>query len=246
MAKANEGDKASLVQCRIEAVQKIDEIVESEDVSIRKAMKMLAGASGVPFDTLRYWYYRDDESSISGGKTPPTQDPKKTVENKAAVAAKIVKNINKALDQDEEDAMSSSQGKAAKELADKLGNKVVKEELYELFLRKIAEVDSVIKANKELELPMDTDNLTIQLLRLARNAGWTEPVVEEPEKCDCNTCNKCFVTSCPNRACDNHVPKGKKKVKAKLPLRLPKKKKKVKVKGTLPRGLPKKAKKGGK
>jgi hypothetical protein len=231
MAKANEGDKASLVQCRIEAVQKIDEIVEAEEVSIRKAMKMLAGASGVPFDTLRYWYYRDDESSKSGGKIPPTQEPKKTAENKAQVAAKIVKNINKALDEDEEDAMSSAQGQAAKELADELGGAAVKEELYELFLRKIAEVDSVIKANKELQLPMNTDSLTTQLLRLARNAGWEEPVVEEPAKCDCNTCNKCVVTHCSNRTCDNYVEKKKVKVKGKLPLRLPKKAKKKKEAG---------------
>jgi hypothetical protein len=179
-------------------------------------------------------------------KVHPPEVPKSTAKVKAKVINKIVENIAKAREKDEEAVMATAQGQAAKELADGLGGNVLAEELYELYLKKIDEVSKVITANKELTEPMNMHRVVDQLLRLARNAGWTEPVVEEPEKCDCNTCNKCFVTSCPNRACDNHVPKGKKKVKAKLPLRLPKKKKKVKVKGTLPRGLPKKAKKGGK
>jgi valyl-tRNA synthetase len=103
---------------------------------------------------------------------------------------------------------------------------VLAEELYELYLKKIDEVSKVISANRELTEPMNMDRVIDQLLRLARNAGWIKTVVEEPEKCDCNTCNKCVVTHCSNRTCDNYVEKKKVKVKGKLPLRLPKKAKK--------------------
>jgi hypothetical protein len=73
---------------------------------------------------------------------------------------------------------------------------------------------------------MNADAVVTQLLRLARNAGWIEPVVEEPEvPKQYWGCGKCKVTvkSCANRICNNYVEKKKKKVKAKLPLRLPKK-----------------------
>jgi hypothetical protein len=198
------GEKHSLVQCRIEANQKVDQIVADKECSIREAMRELATSQGVPFDTLRHWYYKDSESKTDGVKVHPTQLPKSTAKDKAKVAAKIVKNINKALDQDEEDAMTTSHGQAARELADDLGGIVLADELYELFLAKILGVDDVIKANKELAEPMNSEKVIDQLLRLARNAGWTEPVVEEIES---STCDKCRVSSCPNRMCKNHKPK---------------------------------------
>jgi len=211
------GEKHSLVQCRIEACQKVDEIVKAKDCSIMDAMRELAESQGVPFGTLNYWYYRDDESNKSHGKVQVPQVPKSTTKDKAKVAAKIVKNINKALDQDEEDAMSTAHGKAAKELADDLGGAVVAEELYELFLARILEVDNVIKANTELTEPMNAENVVSQLLRLARNAGWTEPEVEELQPTSEGAyCGKCdiVVKGCANRTCEFHKPKKKKKVKA--------------------------------
>jgi hypothetical protein len=220
------GEKHSLVQCRIEACQKVDEIVKEKDCTIRDAMRELAGAQGVPYNTLKHWYYKDDESNKGGVKVHPPQVPKSTAKVKAKVINKIVENIAKARERDEEAVMATAQGQAAKELADGLGGNVLAEEMYELYLKKIDEVSRVITANKELTEPMNMHRVVDQLLRLARNAGWTEPVVEEPEKCDCNTCNKCVVTHCSNRTCDNYVEKKKVKVKGKLPLRLPKKAKK--------------------
>jgi hypothetical protein len=226
---ADQVEKKSLVQCRIEACSDIDRIVEQTEVSIVEAMKILAGRSGVPYGTLNRWYYMDEESK-NDPKTEVAQPPKTTTKTKSKVAAKIVENINKALDKEEEDAMSTSHGKAAKELANSLGGAVLAEELYELFLKSVSKLDEIIKANKELAEPMSTDKVTDQLLRLARNVGWTEPVVEEPKVQDTTSkCTKCIIKSCPNKMCDNHVEKKKKKVKvkAKLPLRLPKKAKKV-------------------
>jgi hypothetical protein len=211
------GSTESLVQCRIEACQTIDEIVEKDEVSIRQACRMLAGESGVPFDTLRRWYYLDEKSS--GVRVDTSQVPQNTQETKSKVAKKIVENINKALDNEEENAMSTPQGQAAKELANDLGGAVLAEELYDLFLKKIDEVSKVITANKELTEPMNADAVVTQLLRLARNAGWAEPVVEEPEiPKPYWGCGKCKVTvkSCPDRTCTNYVEKKKKKVKGKL------------------------------
>jgi hypothetical protein len=213
---ADQVEKKSLVQCRIEACSDIDKIVEEKEVTIKDAMRILAGLTGVPFGTLNHWYYMDDESKANP-KTQVSQPPKVTAKTKSKVAAKIVENINKALDKDEDDAMATSQGKAAKELADQLGGAVLAEELYELFLNSVSKMDEIIKANKELTEPVGSDKIIDQLLRLARNVGWTEPVVEEVEKCDCNTCNKCIVTRCPNRACENYIgPVKKKKVKGKV------------------------------
>jgi hypothetical protein len=210
---ADQVEKKSLVQCRIEACSDIDRIVEQAEVSINEAMKILAGRSGVPYGTLNHWYYMDDESK-NDPKTQVTQPPKTTAKTKSKVAAKIVENINKALDKDEEDAMSTSQGKAAKELADQLGGAVLAEELYDLFLNSISKVDEIIKTNGELAEPINGDKIVDQLLRLARNAGWTEPVVVEIES---NTCDKCKVSSCPNRTCLNYIgPVKKKKVKGKV------------------------------
>jgi len=205
------GEKHSLVQCRIEANQKVDAIVEDKGCTIKDAMRQLAGEEGVPFGTLNFWYYRDSESGKSAdGKVQVPQVPKSTAKVKAKVINKIVDNIAKARIKDEEDAMSSAQGKAAQELADDLGGKVVAEELYELYLKKIDEVGKVITANSELSEPMNADNVISQLLRLARNAGWTEPVVEEPEIQDTTSkCKRCVVKSCPNKMCDNHVEKKK-------------------------------------
>ena len=208
-----EGKKHSLVQCRIEACQKIDEIVKEQEVSKKKAMKLLAGETGVPFGTLNYWYYRDDESNKSGdGKVQVTQPSKNTVESKSKVAAKIVKNINKALDKEEAEALAdSSVMKAAKELADGLGGAVLKEELFELFLRAINKVDEIIAANQKLDDPINSDGMVDTILRQARNLGWKEPDILKS-----NTCNKCKVSSCPNRMCKNHVEKPKKKVTGKV------------------------------
>jgi len=210
------GEKHSLVQCRIEACQKVDEIVKRDDCSIKEAMRLLSGETGVPAATLNFWYYNDPESNKGDMKVHVPEVPKSTAKTKAKVINKIVDNIAKAQAKEEESA-ASGDGlfDAAHELAGSLGGAVVSEELYELFLKRIAEVDKVIKANDQLEEPMSMHSVIDQLLRLARNAGWKEPVVEEPEKCDCNTCNKCVVTACPNRACDNHVPK--KKVKTTKP-----------------------------
>jgi hypothetical protein len=208
------GERHSLVQCRIEACQKIDAIVEDRECTVKDAMEELAGAQGVPFGTLKFWYYMDSESNKAGLKVQPQQVPRSTAKVKAKVINKIVENIAKARIKDEEDAMSSAQGQAAKELADGLGGAVVAEELYDLFLKRIDEVGKVITANKELTEPMNTDKVVTQLLRLARNAGWTEPVVEEPVVQDTTSkCKRCKVVSCPNKMCDNHKPKKRKKVK---------------------------------
>jgi hypothetical protein len=195
----------------------VDEIVKTKECSIVDAMRELSGETGVPFNTLKHWYYKDDESNKSGVKVHPPQVPKSTAKVKAKVINKIVDNIAKARERDEEAAMSTAQGQAATELAKGLGGVVLAEELYELYLSKIEEVSKVISANRELTEPMNVDAVITQLLRLARNAGWTEPVVEEPEIQDTTKkCTKCVVKSCPNKMCDNYVEKKKKKVKAKL------------------------------
>jgi len=216
------GEKHSLVQCRIEACQKVDEIVKAKDCTIKDVMRELAGAQGVPFGTLKFWYYMDDESNKAGLKVQPPQVPKSTAKVKAKVINKIVDNIAKAQAKEEESAMSTAHGQAAKELADGLGGKVVAEELYELFLKKVADVDNVITANKELKEPMDTDKVVSQLLRMARNAGWEleeVAVIEEPEPTSEGAyCGKCdiVVKGCANRTCEFHKPKKKKKVKTKV------------------------------
>ncbi len=206
------GEKHSLVQCRIEACQKVDEIVEANDCSIKEAMRELAGTQGVPFGTLNYWYYMDDESNKGDLKVQVPQVPKSTAKVKAKVINKIVDNIAKARIKDEEDAMSSAQGQAAKELADGLGGAVLAEELYELFLKAVSKVDEIIKANKELEDPMQPHKVIEQILRIARNSGWEE--YKPPE----GLCEKCKIkdrkVTCPNRTCENNVPK-KKQVKGK-------------------------------
>jgi hypothetical protein len=195
----------------------IDDIAKEQDVSVRKAMKYLAGDTGVPYGTLKYWYYRDDESSR---KTPPTQTPEKTNKAKAKVAAKIVKNISKAMKQDEEDALAAQGNRdGAKALADELGGAILAEELYDLFLKKVYELDEIVAASKELEDPIDQSKIIDQALRIARNVGWQEYK---------DFCLKCTFTrglsnkksrtvtykvACSNRTCDNHIEKEKKKVK---------------------------------
>jgi hypothetical protein len=192
------GKKASLVQCRIEACQKVDEIVEANECSISEAMRRLAGDNGVPYETIKYWYYRDEESSKSSGNVPPTQDPKNTAKAKAKVAAKIVKNINKALDNEEDSALAQANLDGARHLADELGGVVLAEEMYELFMKKIAELSEVITANGKLDDPVESTKITTLLLRLARNAGWEE---YKPPK---DMCEKCKVT-CPDRTCENNT-----------------------------------------
>jgi predicted transcriptional regulator len=201
------GKKASLVQCRIEACQTIDQIAKLKDLTIKDAMMQLAGEEGVPYTTLKFWYYRDSESKKSGSKVTPPQLPRSTPQTKAKVAARIVKNFAKAIKKEEEDALAAQANRdGAHALAQEMGGAFLAEELYELFLKKMTELDEIVSANKELSEPMDSTKVIDQLLRAARNSGWEEPVVEEVES---NTCNKCKVTSCPNRACDNHKPKKK-------------------------------------
>jgi hypothetical protein len=213
------GEKASLVQCRIEAKQKIDEIAETKEVNKREAMRMLAGDTGVPFETLKYWYYRDDESR--GGEVPPPQPSKKTAKSKAKIAARIVSNIAKSQKKEADEAMAQANRDGAKALADELGGAILAEELYELFLKNVSKIDEIIAANKELADPMEPSKVIDQLLRMARNIGWIEGVVAhlnpviEPEEVEVesNTCNKCVVISCPNRMCENHKPKKRKVTK---------------------------------
>ena len=189
------GKKHSLVQCRIEACQKVDEIVKEKDCSIRDAMRELAGSQGVPFGTLKYWYYRDDESNKSGGKVQPPEVPKSTAKVKAKVINKIVDNIAKARIKDEEDVLAAQANRdGAHTLANDLGSAVLAEELYEMFLKAISKVDQLIKTNNELNDPVDSDKLVTTLLRMARNAGWKEP---EPK----------LVKYCSNRTCDNFMSK---------------------------------------
>lgn len=214
-----QANKKSLVQCRIEACKAIDDLVDAhkddeKPLSVRKAMLQLASETGVPFGTLERWYYADDESRKSTLKTEGTQGTESSAKTKAKVVNRIVKNINKALDKDEEDALAAAANRdGAMALASELGDVVVAEELYELYLKQVAKVDEIINANKELSDPIRADSIISQLLRMARNAGWEEPVVEEVES---NTCNKCVVKSCPNRTCENHKPKKKKQVKGKV------------------------------
>ena len=178
---------------------------------VKDAMLQLAGEEGVPYGTLKYWYYRDDQSSKSGGKVPPQQDPKNTTKAKAKVAAKIVENLNKALDKEEEDALAANANReGAQALANELGGAVLAGELYELFLKKTTELDRIIRANSELDDPMDAIKVIEQLLRMARNVGWEE------YKPPAGLCEKCRIekVTCPNRTCENNVPK-KKQVKGK-------------------------------
>ena len=202
--------KNSMVQCRIEACTLIDEMVAAsketdEPLSVRKVMMTMAKESGIPFNTLDHWYYKDKESSV---KSHVTQDTDKATKTK--VARKIIKNIANAIKKEEDEVGAKALRDAATDLADDLGGAILKEELYELFLKAIGKVDEVITASKNLDDPISPDAVVDQLLRQARNAGWVEPVVEEVES---NTCDKCVVSSCPNRLCDNYVDKPKKKVK---------------------------------
>jgi hypothetical protein len=201
-------------QCKIDAKAQIEKRSE-ECGEVKKAMTELAGESGIPFHTLKRWYY-DKDASI---KTDTQQPPSNTQETKSRVATKIVENINKALDKEEEDAMSTAQGQAAQELANQLGGAVLAEELYELFLKSVNKLDEIVRANKELKEPMNNDKVIDQLLRLARNIGWTEPVVEELEPTSEGAyCKKCdiVVKGCANRTCEFYKEKKKKKVKVKL------------------------------
>lgn len=212
-----QAEKKSLVQCRIEACQMVDQLVEEREVSVNKAMKYLAGETGVPFDTLKRWYYKDDESRV---KTDPKQGAKNTTKAKAKVAAKIVKNISKAMKQDEEDALAAQANRdGAHALAGELGGAILAEELYDLFLKKVYELDDIISANKELEDPMDRSKIEDQLLRMLRNIDWT------PHDNFCPICSATrgltnkksrtvtYKVSCSDRTCNNHVEKEKKKVK---------------------------------
>jgi hypothetical protein len=115
-------------------------------------MRELAGSQGVPFGTLKYWYYRDDESNKAGGKVQPPQVPKSTPEVKAKVAAKIVRNFARAIKKDEDDALAAQANRdGAHALANDLGSAVLAEELYEMFLKAISKVDQLIKTNNELK-----------------------------------------------------------------------------------------------
>lgn len=212
------GRKASLVQCRIEACNKIDEIKDRDESSVQAAMKLLAGEEGIPLGTLKYWYYMDEESRKSKVlEVQPPKVPGKTAKSKAKVINKIVDNISKAQAKDEEDALAAQANRdGAMSLADELGGAIVAEELYDLFLKKAYEVDRVIEANKELEAPMDASKVIDQLLRMARNAGWKEdeqfcPSCEyEQGKTNKTTRTVTYKVSCSDRTCENHVEKQKK------------------------------------
>jgi hypothetical protein len=206
------GKRASLDQCRIEACQKIDEIVKEREVNKREAMRQLAGETGVPYGTLNYWYYRDDASK-KDLKVPVPQTVENSQKVRVKVARKIIDNMAKALDKERSEAQRETLKATAQEQAQELGDAVLAEELYEMFLKKIAELNKIILANTELDDPMDASKVIDQLLRMARNSGWEE--YNPPE----GLCEKCKIKdrqiTCPNRTCENNVQKKKKQVKGK-------------------------------
>ena len=162
-------------QCKIDARAQIERRKE-EVGEAKKAMMELAGESGIPFGTLNRWYYQKDDEGpypIDG----VSQTSKNSAKVKAKVINKIVENIT----------MATPQGnrEGAQALADELGGAVLAEELYELFLKKTTELDRIIRANSELDDPMDASKVIEQLLRMARNVGWEEykPPAGLCEKC---------------------------------------------------------------
>ncbi len=197
-------------QCKIDACIQIDKRAE-EVGEIKKAMLKLASESGIPFGTLNRWYYqKDDEGPYP---THGVQKSSKThAKTKARVISKIVDNYKKAQDKDITESKAQASFEGAEKLAGELGGKVIREELYEMFLKAVSKVDDIIRANKEMKEPVDTDNMVNTLLRMARNAGWIEPVVEEPEPTSEGAyCKKCdiVVKGCANRTCEFHKPKKK-------------------------------------
>jgi hypothetical protein len=198
----------SLVQCRIEACQKINKLVEQKSMSVRAAIRELSSQSGVPFDTLRRWYYKDDESKTpkkSWVKSDPTQTVDNSAKARAKVAKKVVDNIVKSLESDRSESQREHLRKTAVSQADDLGALKLGEELYEMFLTQTAKVDEIVDSNNELETPVDQSKFINELLRMARNAGW-----EEPEGKGCHQC------TCPDRTCENHKEKPKKQVEGKV------------------------------
>lgn len=202
-------------QCKLDACAQIKNFAETKDMGIRKAMKHLAGESGIPYGTLKRWYYDEKESVPKNGNT---QNPGNTTKAKAKVAAKIVKNISKAIKKDEEDALAAQANRdGAKALAKELGGAILAEELYDLYLKKVYELDEIIEANKELEDPMDASKVIDQLLRMARNVGWVE-LEGFCERCtferglsNKKTRTVTYKVACSNRTCENHVEKEKRK-----------------------------------
>jgi hypothetical protein len=183
--------KQALVQCRIEARQKIDEYVEKREITKKQAMEDLAGETGVPFSTLRHWYYTDEESKSTNIHTRQTTD--NSGKTRARVAKKIIKNLSKAAKLDSEDIRD-----VAIQQATELGAGHLGPEIYEMFRAALSRVEEIISANETVESPNNPEVFYQDLLRVARNAGWTE---EE------QYCSKCeiVVTKCPNRMCENYT-----------------------------------------
>jgi hypothetical protein len=207
--------KKALVQCRIEACQTIDELVafhkdDEKPLSVRAAMMQIAeDEGGVPYNTLKRWYYKDDESKVGSKLTQP-QAAEKAAKTKARVASKIVKNINKALDKEEEDAQAYWQRKAAGELAEELGGAVLAEEMYELFLKIVKEMDEFVRANKEIGFPVSINWIKQQLARMARNSAVAEENIEGVTSGELAKDVE-FIRYCSNRTCENFVSKSDRK-----------------------------------
>lgn len=198
-----ERKKYSLVQCRIEACQKIDELAEKEKISKNKAMKLLAQQTGVSFNTLEWWYYSDPESGKSSVVSQGTQTVDNSNKVRTKVAKKALQNLVKSVDEQRSDSQRETLRATADEQLSEAGTVIVAEELYELFRDSTSKVDQLITANSELEDPINAEKLYVEILRLARNAGWEEP------KCACDGayCERCEITvgKCPNRMCKNYT-----------------------------------------
>jgi hypothetical protein len=187
-------------QCKIDACAQIEKR-KQEVGGLRKALRELATESDIPYDTLKRWYYKNDDEVLSSVTTE--QPPKNTTQSKVKVARKIFSNLKKVLDADLPDSTRESIEATVDQQRQEVGNLVVAEELYEKFFSQVTTLDEYIRINIKMDNPVDPDKIVSQLLRMARNAGWQEP------KPPADLCEKCKVT-CPDRTCENNVPKGNK------------------------------------
>lgn len=187
-------------QCKIDACAQIEKR-KQEVGGLRKALRELAAESDIPYDTLKRWYYKNDDEVLSSVTTE--QPAKNTTQSKVKVARKIFSNLKKVLDADLPDSTRESIEANVDQQRQEVGNLVVAEELYEKLFSQVTTLDEYIRINIKMDNPVDPDKIVSQLLRMARNAGWQEP------KPPVDLCEKCKVT-CPDRTCENNVSKGNK------------------------------------
>jgi hypothetical protein len=195
-------------QCKIDARAQIEKRKE-EVGEAKKAMTELAGESGIPYYTLKRWYYKENDEDPRVMRDP-RQTPENIAKRRAKVAVKIVKNIAKAIKKEEEEAQAYWQRKAAGELAEELGGAVLAEEMYELFLKIVKEMDEFVRANKEIGFPVSINWIKQQFARMARNSDVAEEDVEGVTSGELAKDVE-FIKYCSNRTCENFVSKSDRK-----------------------------------